>query len=78
MDRVEEIRKIAKSIGVDLKGCDNQTDLFEEGIMDSLQIAMMVGELEKKYQFKFELDEINPDVFETFDSLAEFIDSKLI
>lgn len=77
MDRVEEIRKIAESIGVDLTGCDNQTDLFEEGIMDSLQIALMVGELEKKYQFKFELDEINPDVFENFDSLAEFVDSKL-
>lgn len=77
MDRVEEIRKIAESIGVDLTGCDNQTDLFEEGIMDSLQIALMVGELEKKYQFKFELDEINPDVFENFDSLAEFVDSKI-
>lgn len=76
-NRTDEIRKLAESIGVNLSGCDNETDLFEEGIMDSLQIALMVGEIEKKYGFKFELDDINPDVFENIASLAAFVDSKL-
>lgn len=76
-NRTDEIRELAESIGVNLSGCDNETDLFEEGIMDSLQIALMVGEIEKKYNFKFELDDINPDVFENISSLAAFVDSKL-
>ncbi|MBQ6440295.1 MAG: acyl carrier protein [Mogibacterium sp.] len=73
---INDVRALAESVGANLSGCDNQTNLFEEGIIDSLQIALMVGEIEKKYSFQFELDEINPDVFESIESISAFIDKK--
>lgn len=77
MDCTNEIISIANSVGVDLSGCDNQTDLFEEGVIDSLQIALMVSEIEKRYGIVFNIEDINPDVFLNIDSLAAFVDGKI-
>ena len=73
MDITKEIIEIAKSVGADMSDCNNQTDLFGEGIIDSLQIAQMITEIEKRYNFVFSIDDINPDVFLNVDSISAFV-----
>ena len=76
---INEIREKIKSIIYDIKDnldgkiVDENTDLFQELEMDSLEIMKFIVELEDKFQVQFEdIDELM-EVMRSVGSVAEFI-----
>lgn len=48
-------------------------DLLEEGIIDSLQIMVMVANFESEYSIEIDPDDIVPENFETVDAIWELV-----
>ena len=53
------------------------TDLMEEGILDSLAIVHLISHLEEKYQIEVEAGEVVVDNIGTIKCLTNFIKRKL-
>ncbi len=49
------------------------TDLFHEGILDSLSFVRLVVELQQEFETKISLGEIDLDHFRTVEQIAEFL-----
>ena len=48
-------------------------DLLDEGIIDSLQIMIMVSNFESEYSIEIDPDDIVPENFETVDAIWELV-----
>ena len=70
MDRLIEILEGIKS-GVDFK---NQTAIVDEGILDSLSIARLIGELEDEFDVEFEVTDLVPENFNSIDAMMKMIE----
>ncbi len=53
------------------------TPLLTTGVLDSLVILELVGELERQFEVRLEPDEISPANFRTATSIARLIEQKL-
>lgn len=50
------------------------TRLLDEGLLDSLQIVTMIGELETALACRVPLDEVVPDNFQDLNSICALVD----
>lgn len=67
-----EILDILKDINpyVDI---DMNTNLYEEGVLDSMGLLILITELEKKYEVDIPLDNLQLENFECINNILEFI-----
>lgn len=67
-----EILEMLKDINpyVDI---DMDTNLFEEDVLDSMGLLVLITELEKKYDVNIPLDDLQLENFECVNSIIEFI-----
>ncbi|MDR0305480.1 MAG: acyl carrier protein [Chitinispirillales bacterium] len=54
-----------------------QTSLINDLAFDSLQIMNLIVQIEKRFEFACEADEMNLDMFENVSMLIDFIQNKL-
>jgi acyl carrier protein len=55
------------------EGFDDDYNLIDDGILDSLAIINLVDYLEKQYQIEFGDNDIVPEHFSSVNALAEFV-----
>ncbi len=58
------------------EGFDDDYNLIDDGILDSLAIINLVDYLEKQYQIEFGDNDIVPEHFSSVNALAEFVHQK--
>jgi acyl carrier protein len=51
------------------------TDLIAIGVLDSLAIVTIIGEIEERLCVELPLDELDVDSFRTVASMADFVDA---
>ncbi|WP_075721643.1 phosphopantetheine-binding protein [Roseburia sp. 499] len=70
----EEILAMLKDINpyVDI---NEQTNLLEEDILDSMGLLLLITELEEKYNVEVPLDDLKLEDFENLNSIIEFVKS---
>lgn len=54
---------------------DENTMLIEDGILDSLTLVLLIGQIEGEFSVKIPEDGLDPANFETVNKIAEFIQS---
>lgn len=64
-------RLVQDVLFVDVPGHD--TDLIEEGLLDSLGLVSLITELEAALGFELPLDDLDVDSFRTIRGIAEFV-----
>jgi methoxymalonate biosynthesis acyl carrier protein len=75
----EEVRSYILSVHLPGENPDmlsNEDDLLEMGVLDSMAIMQLVGHLETQYGITIPTEEIDPDNFESINSLVAFIDKQ--
>lgn len=70
MDKILEILKRVKP-EVDFA---NNSDLVDEGILDSIDIVTIISEIEEEYEIEIDPDEIDPDNFQSASAMLEMIE----
>ena len=70
MERLIEILEGIKS-GIDFA---SQTAIVDDGILDSMSIARLIGELEDEYDVEFEVTDLVPENFNTVDAMMKMIE----
>jgi len=58
-------------------GFDDDYNLIDEGVLDSLAIINLVSYLEQQYQIEFGDNDIVPEHFSSVNTLFEFVREKL-
>jgi acyl carrier protein len=56
---------------------DDNTNLLEEEVVDSLGIFTLVSFIESKFNVSIDAEEVNLDNFETLQSITKLVESKL-
>lgn len=69
MNRLLEILKRVKP-EVDFSDCK---ELVNDGILDSIDIVTIISEIESEYSIMIEPDEIDPDNFQSTESMLDMI-----
>ena len=54
-------------------GLAKDTDLLEDGLLDSLLLMDLIFQIEDRYALKFGSDQINPANFRTVSTIASFV-----
>lgn len=67
-----DIIKMVKDINpyVDI---NEESNLFEEDILDSVGLLVLITELEERYNIKIPLDNLKADNFEYIDNIIKFV-----
>lgn len=76
---MEEVKKIIIEKITELQpyvDFDENTQLLQEDILDSVSVLVLVQDLEEEYNIIIEAEEITGNNFETVSSIADFICSK--
>ena len=60
----------------DAEGLDNETQLMEIGVLDSISTVTLIAHLEKTFSVKIMPVDINPDNLGSIKSIAAFIGRK--
>lgn len=58
------------------KALDQDVDLLNEGIVDSMGILQIVNFMEEKFGVRVADDEITPEIFRSLRTLTEFVEEK--
>lgn len=53
-------------------------DLFEEGVLESLTLAIMIPALEEEFQIEIDPEEIVPENFSTINSITSLVARRII
>ena len=61
----------------DAKKVKENTLIFDTGLLDSMGLLFLLEFLEENYQVKANDDDINPENFESINSIVGFIERKL-
>jgi acyl carrier protein len=67
IDRVRDLIREVVSVEVP----SDETDLIEDGLIDSLALVTIVAELEEQFGVEFALDDFNVDQFRSVDRIVE-------
>ena len=59
------------------KNINDDTMIFESGLLDSMGLLFLIEFLNEKYQVEVNDEELNPKNFESINSIAAFVESKL-
>lgn len=71
-NKIEKIVEIIRELNP-YDDFDENTNLIEEGIIDSLRLVILMGELEEVFEIKIPESEIKPENFETLTAISELI-----
>lgn len=66
------VTKVAVEKGISV---NHNTDLFESGVFDSLEIIEFLTYLEEELQISFEFDDLNFEYFQTIDAIVQWMDN---
>ena len=55
---------------------DENTSLFQDRVLDSLNLVMLIGHLEKTYNIKIKSSEVSIDNLDSVSKMIEFIQRK--
>ena len=69
---MEELLKILKEIRPDVD-FENETKLIDNEILDSFDIISIVGELNVHYDIEINVEDLEPDNFNTAQAMLELI-----
>jgi len=53
---------------------EQDADLFEAGVLDSLTLVDLINELEQEFGFRLPLGQLNFDDFRSLDSITQFVE----
>ncbi len=70
MDKLIEILNSLRP-GVDFA---SQTKIVDDGILDSMTIARLIGLLEDEYDIEFEVTDLVPENFNSVDAMMKMIE----
>ena len=70
MDKILEILNSLRP-GVDFT---SQTKIVDDGILDSMTIARLIGLLEDEYDIEFEVTDLVPENFNSVDAMMKMIE----
>ncbi|MCB0473217.1 MAG: acyl carrier protein [Flavobacteriaceae bacterium] len=73
-----EIKKyIIEASMTDSKNIDDNTQIFETGLLDSMGLLFLIEFLKEKYNVEVNDEELNPKNFESINSIVAFVNSKI-
>ncbi len=70
---MEELLKILKEIRPDVD-FEHETKLIDDEILDSFDIISIVGELNVHYDIEINVEDLEPDNFNTVQAMLELIE----
>ena len=75
MDMREQLLEVLTEVcpGVEFEGADA---LIDDGVLESLDIVMIVAELNGVFQVEITLDDLLPENFNSVDAMLALIESK--
>ena len=74
----EEIKKyIVEASLSDAKDIKNETLIFEAGLLDSMGLLFLIEFLKEEYDVEVNDEELNPENFESINSIVSFVEGKL-
>lgn len=74
----EEIKNyIIEASLEDANKIKDDTMIFDSGLLDSMGLLFLIEFLKEKFDVEVEDDELNPKNFESVNSIADFVESKL-
>ena len=74
----EEIKNyIIEASLEDANKIEDDTMIFDSGLLDSMGLLFLIEFLKEKFDVEVEDDELNPKNFESVNSIADFVESKL-
>ena len=77
VSHIEQIRNFISEITfTELEKINEDTNLFEEGIFDSLGFLSLISYLDEEYGIEVGNDELSEDNFATIRAVANFISKK--
>jgi acyl carrier protein len=61
-------------VNIDIADIDDHESLYEGGVgLDSITLVSFIVQIENSFGIHFTEDEMNPELFNTIDTLAQFI-----
>jgi len=74
----EEIKNyIIEASLEDAKNIKDDTMIFDSGLLDSMGLLFLIEFLKEKFDVEVDDNELNPENFESVNSITEFVESKL-
>lgn len=61
----------------DAKDINEDTMIFDDGLLDSMGLLFLIEFLKEEYDVEVNDEELNPKNFESINSIADFVESKL-
>ena len=61
----------------DAKDIKEDTMIFDAGLLDSMGLLFLIEFLKEEYDVEVNDEELNPKNFESINSIADFVESKL-
>ena len=77
MTRHEEavLQIYREALDIEVDGLD--VDVFEEGLLDSLGLVVLVAEIEERYGLRIPFETLDIDEFRTVRSLARIVEAQV-
>ena len=72
----KEIKKILININSDCKKIDNNTDLINNGLIDSFGFLLLISELENKFKKKINTKRFNTSEFRSIRKIKSILKKK--
>ncbi len=69
---VERIRHLILGV-LSIEVPNDDVDLINEGLIDSLGLVSIIAEIEHEFQVELALDDFNPDHFRSVNRIADFV-----
>ena len=63
---------------MDPEKIEDTTLIFEEGLLDSMGLLFLIEYLNENYGIQVSDDELNPNNFESIDSIVDFVKGKKV
>ena len=69
------VRIYREALDIEVGGLD--VDVFEEGLLDSLGLVMLVSEIEERFGLRIPFETLEIDEFRTVRSLARIVEAQV-
>jgi acyl carrier protein len=77
VEQVERFFLTEVAVDVDKKSLTPDSDLLEQGILDSLGVLKLVIFLEQTFGIQVDDEDVVPENFQTLNIIAKFVQSKM-
>lgn len=69
---MEELLEILRSVRPDVD-FDNETELIDEGILDSFDVVSIISEIDDKFDVQIRITELDPENFNSAEAIWNLI-----